>query len=210
MLYYIHIRLLLNINYVWGSMKINTDLMDNLSTQINYFYDAIQKICIEKDILSEFEDYIPKNARQKGYYLNKGVYALFINDTTWKEFNNMEFSEKFDCSMPFYIGKTCNSFQSRVVGSSGHMQGGNTSVSAKLWFYLCNYNKEQKKCCYNNNDYIQHKKDVSKLFLSDNPCIKVKFLPINIAKKELSNFTISVIEDILISIYNPPLNRRLK
>lgn len=193
-------------------MAVNAEIMEQFKSQIEDLRSNLMKIYKNNDNI--FTEEYAKHKR--GYYTKaKGVYALFISQDKWEKWKNYFDVEDFDFNKPFYIGKTCNSFQARVVGAGGHMKGGNTSVSAKLYNYIfqCDGNEKPEDTYrdigdYKNKSIENHKEKVTNLF--KNKDITVKFLPIDLEEDSLTKFAITVIEETLIQKFNPPLNTQLK
>ena len=176
--------------------------------KIQEFSKDIQSSCNE-EFIDCFEDYQKNN--NKHYLSTKGVYIILLKkgkslDCIKKQFSaedkdNLEACKEYD--RLFYIGKTCNSFYARVTGCNGHMQGGRTSFSGKLFHYITG--KKRTECNYEGKS-----EDRRKLtdFFKDN--FEVKFLPIKIEdNNELTNFAITIIEEMLISKFKPPFNTKL-
>ena len=83
------------------------------------------------------------------------------------------------------------------------MQGGRTSFSGKLFHYITG--DKHTECNYESGS-----KDRKLLTTFFNKNFKVKFLPIKIENNnELTNFAITIIEEMLISKFKPPFNAKL-
>ena len=172
--------------------------------EIKKFSEDIQCSCNE-GFINCFEDYQESN----DYSSTKGVYIILLKESLddikkrfkAKDKDNLEACKEYD--RLFYIGKTCNSFYARVTGYNGHMQGGRTSFSGKLFHYITG--KKRTECNYESGS--EDRKNLTDFF-KDN--FKVKFLPIKIENNnELTNFAITIIEEMLISKFKPPFNAKL-
>lgn len=130
-----------------------------------------------------------------------------------------------------YIGKTCNdnSFEGRVI--NGHIKGGKTSLAGKIFHYLTaenstsygdknsDKNMKQNVCVQDNyrmliKDNVNSYQDLVVAWF--NKFTEVKFLPLynktEMQDNELKNsdIVISLIEEVLIEVYNPALNKDSK
>ena len=180
-----------------------------------------------KSLLNEFK---PKDDNPNPCYSKqKGIYAFFLKPEF--EFFNLGFNEndneikdikqRFDSTNKnysnnlLYIGKTCSSFQNRVLGSGGHMQGGVTNLAGKIFSYLTGfkrtlygktYVKENIKSKDNYRDLIEDDVIIYKNLIMAwfRKYIDVKFYEVKECKNQ--DMVISIIEESLISIYQPALN----
>ena len=191
-----------------------SEIQNKINCEINNLINTVKDYLHKDNILNEFEEY--KNER--GYYTHrKGIYAIYLKDS--QNFGNdfqkvniqktlKEKQEKTNEELKktnakkadlFYIGKTCDSFQNRVIGSGGHMQGGNTSVSRKLYSYLHDCEKKEYK-----NIKKKGKNEKNELAEWFEKNLEVKFYPVD--DSEYSDIIITILENILIHMYQPPLN----
>lgn len=192
--------------------------MNNCDEECRNIEEFLGKI--EKNVaalLGKFKPYDEKKQEDKYYRKQKGIYALYLknpntfgngftyNDKTEDEINKIkkQLAEPNDTLKGekqnlFYIGKTCNSFHARVTGPCGHMQGGKTSVSNKIYKYL------KGKHCKDYSAKNSDKDDVTKWF---NENLQVEFYSVDEKIfKQKTDRIISIIEEALIDYYNPPLN----
>ena len=130
-----------------------------------------------------------------------------------------------------YIGKTCSKkgFEGRVLGASGHMQGGVTNLTGKIFSYLTGidrtlyYDKDKEKRYSNmlvenidSYEFVKNKNAKNytyKNLIKDwfTTFIDVKFYTVEIVdddnnKLNNTDMVISIIEEALISLYQPAFN----
>lgn len=192
--------------------------MEKFENEIKNIDDYICKIkeeCI-KNLLNKF--LIADDKTEENYHNYIGVYALFLKkniENVIDDFIFIDGKAKEDLRKKceeaknknlLYIGKTCRSFKDRVFGETGHKQAGNTSVSGKLYKYMTG-NKTKDYYNLPKDKGNEYRKQIREWFKEN---IEIKIFPVADKKNKDKNnnkIIVTLIEEILIKEYNPPLNK---
>ena len=187
-------------------MNIKENINSKIFSAIEYIEEELNKT----NLLNYFEDY----QNEPGYYKNKkGIYALYLkNKDCLKDYKNTNIYNKHLSKLDklneilketnankmdlFYIGETCDDFETRVIKK--HFQGKYTTVNRKLYSYL--------KDCKSKDFKSASKEEVKNYTDWFNKNFEVRFYPIE--NGQYTDITIKVLETVLISMYNPPLNTK--
>lgn len=198
--------------------------IENYISEIDNYISKLIEPETTNLLLEKFEPY--DNGKDKADYYKdmQGVYAFFLTEElnfSSVGFCNKEKIESLNKKLIntneklknnknlIYIGKTHNnnSFDGRVI--NGYIKGGVTNLTGKIFHYLTG--KDRTK--YGTEYYHQYKEQIKTWF---DKYTEVKFLPLYNKKgekeKQLKNsdMVISLIEEVLIDVYRPALNKDSK
>ena len=193
-------------------MENDLNKQENIVELLKENINGIKEKCID-NLLNSFISLDDDDKIKDKYGDCIGVYAIYLKEKNITCFD--DFCEKFKNNKLLsieqklkdskynliYIGKTCNSFNSRLFGATGHLQGGNTSLCGKLYKYKTGDKYGLDKIGKKGNEIL------IKWF---NDYTYTEIFPVAKRKDRDNNFNkiiVTLIEELLINTYKPPLNK---